>query len=210
MSTSNPDTRIYRTTPWNKGRLVGQKRPLAPKHVWSIRIRLEMADDRRGLALFNLAIDSKLRACDLVALKVNDVFVGGQPRQRATVVQRKTGRPVQFEITDTTRAALERWLQHPALSSAKFLFPSRVHRARHISTRQYTHIVNMWIASVGLDPSGYETHSIRRTKAAKIYRKTGNLRAVQLLLGHTKLESTVRCLGIEVDDALKIAESIEL
>tara|TARA_R100000322_G_scaffold169672_2_gene142493 strand:- start:642 stop:1151 length:510 start_codon:yes stop_codon:yes gene_type:complete len=169
-----------------------------------------MAGDRRGLVLFNLAIDSKLRACDLVALKVNDVFVGGQPRQRATVVQRKTGRPVQFEITDTTRAALEGWLHHPAMSSAEFLFPSRVHSACHISTRQYARIVNTWIASVGLDPSGYGTHSMRRTKAAQIYRKTGNLRAVQLLLGHAKLESTVRYLGIEVDDALKIAESIEL
>lgn len=96
------------------------------------------------------------------------------------------------------------------MSSAEFLFPSRVHSARHISTGQYARIVNMWIASVGLDPSGYGTHSMRRTKAAQIYRKTGNLRAVQLLLGHTKLESTVRYLGIEVDDALKIAESIEL
>lgn len=210
MSNSLANAPLDTPHPWNKGHLVGQKRPLAPKHVWSIRIRLEMADDRRGLALFNLAIDSKLRACDLVALKVNDVFVGGQARQRAIVVQRKTGRPVQFEITDVTRAALEGWLRHPAMSSAEFLFPSRIRSALHLSTRQYARIVDTWIASVGLDPSGYGTHSMRRTKAAQIYRKTGNLRAVQLLLGHTKLESTVRYLGIEVDDALKIAESIEL
>lgn len=210
MSTSHANAPIRRPYPWNKGRLVGQKRPLAPKHVWSIRIRLEMADDRRGLALFNLAIDSKLRACDLVALRVNDVFVGGQVRLRATVIQRKTGRPVQFEITDTTRGALEDWLRQPAMSCAEFLFPSRVHSARHLSTRQYARIVGTWITSIGLDQSGYGTHSMRRTKAAQIYRKTGNLRAVQLLLGHAKLESTVRYLGIEVDDALKIAESIEL
>lgn len=210
MSTSHAIAPLQRPHPWNKGRLVGQKRPLAPKYVWSIRTRLEMADDRRGLALFNLAIDSKLRACDLVALKVNDVFVGRQVRQRATVVQQKTGRPIQFEITDATRAALEGWLLHPAMSSAEFLFPSRLHDAHHISTRQYARIVKMWIVSVGLDPSAYGTHSMRRTKAAQIYRKTGNLRAVQLLLGHAKLESTVRYLGIEVDDALKIAESIEL
>ena len=210
MSTSPADTSSNRPHPWNKGRLVGQKRPLAPKHVWSIRVRLEMADDRRGLALFNLAIDSKLRACDLVTLRVKDIFVGGQARQRATVVQRKTGRPVQFEITDVTRASLEAWLQNLPMSSNEFLFPSRSRSALHLSARQYARIVGTWIASVGLDPSAYGTHSMRRTKAAQIYRKTGNLRAVQLLLGHTKLESTVRYLGIEVDDALKIAESIEL
>lgn len=210
MSTSPAEAPLDARHPWNKGRLVGQKRPLTAKHVWSIRVRLELADDRRGLVLFNLAIDSKLRACDLVALKVNDVFVGRQVRQRATVVQRKTGRPVQFEITDVTRAVLEGWLQHPSMSSTEYLFPSRVRSALHLSTRQYARIVDTWIASVGLDLSAYGTHSMRRTKAAQIYRKTGNLRAVQLLLGHAKLESTVRYLGIEVDDALKIAESIEL
>lgn len=157
MSTSLASAPLDRSHPWNKDRLVGQKRPLAPKHVWSIRIRLEMADDRRALALFNLAIDSKLTACDLVALKVNDVFVGGQDRQRATVVQRKTWRPVQFEITDVTRAALEGWLRHPAMSSAEFLFPSRIRSALHLSTRQYARIVDTWITSVGLDPSWYGT-----------------------------------------------------
>lgn len=210
MSVSLASTTLNKSGPWNKGKLVGQKRPLTPKHVWSIRVRLEMADDRRGLALFNLAIDSKLRACDLVALKVNDIFVGEQARQRATVIQRKTGRPVQFEITEATRTALEVWLRDISTSPLKFLFPSRVHRFPHVSTRQYARIVDTWITSVGLDPSAYGTHSMRRTKVAQIYRKTGNMRAVQLLLGHTKLESTVRYLGIEVDDALKIAESIEL
>jgi integrase len=169
-----------------------------------------MAGDSRGLALFNLAIDSKLRACDLVTLKVNDIVVGGGIRDRATIIQRKTGSPVQFEITETTRISLENWLRRPAMASADYLFPSRIHSSVHLSTRQYARIVDAWVRSIGLDTSAYGTHSMRRTNAAQIYRKTGNLRAVQLLLGHTKLESTVRYLGIEVDDALKIAEAIEL
>lgn len=98
---------------WNKGRLVGQKRPLQPKHVWSIRVRLEMADNLRDLALFNLAIDSKLRGCDLVHLRVSDVFAAGRVRERASITQRKTGRPVRFEITEPTRLSLERWIANP-------------------------------------------------------------------------------------------------
>jgi len=143
-------------------------------------------------------------------LKVNDVVVGGNIRDRATIVQRKTSRPVQFEITETTRASLADWLRQPPMASADYLFPSRMHNSAHLSTRQYARIVDAWARSVGLDATAYGTHSMRRTKVAQIYRKTGNLRAVQLLLGHTKLESTVRYLGIEVDDALKIAEAIEL
>jgi len=190
--------------------IVGQKRPLLPKHVWSIRVRLEMSGSVRDLALFNLAIDSKLRACDLVRLRVDDVRVGSAIRDRATVVQKKTGRPVQFEITEQARVSVERWLGRRRGGPRDFLFPSRLSTSPHLSTRQYARMVHRWVGSIGLDPAHYGTHSIRRTKAAQIYRKTGNLRAVQLLLGHTKLESTVRYLGIEVDDALRIAEQIEL
>jgi integrase len=196
--------------PWNKGLLVGQKKPLQPKHVWSIRIRLEIARMWRDLALFNLTIDSKLRACDLVKLRIDEVCSGAKIRDRTTVVQKKTGRPVQFEITEQTRASLEVWLRMLRTTGSRFLFPSRLHARPHLSTRQYSRLVHRWVDSIGLESISYGTHSMRRTKATQIYRKTGNLRAVQLLLGHTKLESTVRYLGIEVDDALHIAEQIEL
>jgi len=196
--------------PWNKGRLVGQKRPLKPKDVWAIRVRLEISGSKRDLALFNLAIDSKLRACDLVTLRVEDVQSGGRIRERTTVVQRKTGRPVQFEMTEATRAAVEDWITAAGRFPGDYLFVSRLRESPHLSTRQYSRIVHSWIESAGLDSSAYGTHTMRRTKAAQIYRKTGNLRAVQLLLGHTKLESTVRYLGIEVDDALTISEQVEL
>jgi integrase len=196
--------------PWNKGRLIGQKRPLKPKEVWAIRVRLQLEESRRDLALFNLALDSKLRGCDLVRLQVNDVCVGGRVRDRATVIQRKTGRPVQFEITEQTRAAIRDWVANSVPGNGQCLFPSRFHDQPHISTRQYARIVHRWVERAGLDSSAYGTHSMRRTKAAQIYKKTGNLRAVQLLLRHTKLESTVRYLGIEVDDALSISEQVEL
>jgi integrase len=196
--------------PWNKGLLIGQKKPLEPKHVWSIRVRLEIARSRRDLAIFNLAIDSKLRACDLVKLRLNDICSGVKVRHRAPIVQKKTGRPVQFEITEQSRSSVEAWLPMLRATGSRYLFPSRLHASPHISTRQYARLVHRWVESIGLESTSYGTHSMRRTMAAQIYRKTGNLRAVQLLLGHTKLESTVRYLGIEVDDALNIAEQIEL
>jgi integrase len=195
--------------PWNKGRIVGQKRPLKPKDVWAIRVRLQMRDRKRDLALFNLAIDSKLRGCDLVRLQADDVCLDGRVRDRATVTQRKTGRPVQFELTAQTRSSIHDWLSMRD-SNERYLFPSRLHSKPHISTRKYARIVRGWVRSAGLDSSTYGTHSMRRTKVAQIYKKTGNLRAVQLLLGHTKLESSVRYLGIEVDDALSISEQVEL
>jgi integrase len=121
---------------WNKGRIVGQKRPLQPKHVWSIRVRLEMANNTRDLALFNMAVDSKLRGCDLVALRVRDVFAAGRVKERASIAQRKTRRPVRFEITDNTRQALEQWIATAEMRGAEFLWPSRFHDSPHISTRQ--------------------------------------------------------------------------
>ncbi|MBO0145516.1 tyrosine-type recombinase/integrase [Agrobacterium sp. Ap1] len=205
------DTAVLRNrNPWNKGILVGQKRPLQPKNVWSIRVRLEMSGAIRDLALFNLAIDSKLRACDLVKLRVEDLWSGSFIRDRATIIQKKTKRPVQFEVTEQTKTALVAWLPFVRRNGGSYLFPSRRKTSHHLSTRQYARIVHRWVASIGLDTSAYGTHSMRRTKAAQIYKKTGNLRAVQILLGHTKLESTVRYLGVEVDDALRIAEQIEL
>ena len=196
--------------PWNKGKLGGQKPPLKLQEIWAIRIRLQIDKRHRDLALFNLAIDSKLRACDLLKLRVSDVSNGGRVGSRAMIMQLKTQRPVQFEITVQTRETISDWIQRANLGTAAFLFPSRLHRSPHLSTRQYARIVESWAARIGLDPALYGTHSLRRTKASLIYRRTKNLRAVQLLLGHAKLESTVRYLGIEVDDALELAEQTEV
>lgn len=192
------------------GKLTGQKPALKMKEVWSIRARLELKKRVRDLALFNLAIDSKLRACDLTALKVEDVAAGGEVKVRGIIVQKKTGRPVQFEITEQTRIAVANLIRRHYLRLGDFLFPSRLAASPHLSTRQYARIVQGWVSSIGLNPATYGTHSLRRTKAALIYRRTGNLRAVQLLLGHSKLESTVRYLGVEVDDAIAISEGVDL
>ena len=210
MQTPNlPAIRACRPA-WNKGRIVGQKRPFMPKHVWAIRVRLEIAEKHRDLALFNLAIDSKLRGCDLVKLKVADVYAAGQVRERASIIQSKTQKPVRFEITEGTRKTLMRWMDEQLMIGSEFLWPGRFHERLHISTRQYARLVRDWVTSIGLETSAYGTHSMRRTKVAQIYRKTGNLRAVQLLLGHTKMDSTVRYLGVELEDALAIAEAVEI
>lgn len=179
MNTLNLPMVIQPRRTWNKGRIIGQKRPLLPKHVWAIRVRLELAESTRDLALFNLAVDSKLRGCDLVCLKVSDVFVAGRIKERASVLQSKTRQPVQFEITEGTRQSLQAWMEHPAMLGSENLWPGRFHDPSHISTRQYARLVKDWVASIGLEPSAYGTHSLRRTKAAQIYKKTGNLRAVQ-------------------------------
>ncbi|EGW19984.1 tyrosine-type recombinase/integrase [Methylobacter tundripaludum] len=206
----NQENQIAKNVPWNKGKLIGQKLPLKLKEIWAIRIRLQMAKNTRELALFNLAIDSKLRGCDLVKLKVCDVAQGGRVSSRTIIMQQKTHRPVQFEITEQTRDSLANWISQAQLKSEEHLFPSRIHDSPHLSTRQYARIVEHWVTSIGLDPADYGTHTMRRTKATLVYRRTKNLRAVQLLLGHTKLESTVRYLGIEVDDALEISEQTEI
>ncbi len=196
--------------PWNKGKLTGQKAPLRLSDIYAIRARLEIAGKTRDLALFDLGIDSRLRGCDLVSLRVRDVCHGGQVAGRAIVMQSKTKRPVQFEITEQTRKALRTWIDKAQLAQDDFLFPSRVHSSPHMTTRQYYRVVIGWVKSIGLDSSAFGTHSMRRTKATLIYRRTHNLRAVQLLLGHTKIESTVRYLGVELDDALELAEQTEV
>jgi integrase len=197
-------------TPWNKGKLIGTKPPLWPKHVWSIRTKLQIERRVRELALFNLAIDSKLRGCDLVGLRVEDIAPNGHAVTRAMVRQKKTGRPVRFELTEHTRQAVDAYLKAAGKRPGQFLFTSRRRPGDCMTTRQYARLVSEWIAGIGLDAHVFGTHSLRRTKATAIYRRTGNLRAVQLLLGHTKVESTVRYLGIEVDDALAIAEQVEV
>jgi integrase len=168
------------------------------------------ADAVRDLAMFNLAIDSRLRGCDLVSLRIRDVSHGNQVLPRALIIQRKTQRPVQFELTEATRSAIGARLEVTALRPEQYLFPSRLSAFPHISTRQYPRMVHRWVGAEGIDPTVYSTHSLRSTKATLIYKRTKNLRAVQLLLGHSKLESTVRYLGVEVDDALEISEQTEI
>ena len=196
--------------PWNKGKLTGPKPPLQPMHVWGIRTNLQLEGRIRDLCMFNLAIDSKLRACDVVSLRVETVAPHGYALDRATVRQRKTGRPVKFEITEPTRESIDSYLWTSGKKPGEFLFRGRGGSDRHLSTRQYARLLSEWLGKIGLDPGLFGTHSLRRTKATLIYRRTGNLRAVQLLLGHTKIESTVRYLGVEVDDALAIAEQVEV
>jgi integrase len=196
--------------PWNKGKLIGAKPPLRSKHVWSIRTKLQVEGQTRDLAMFNLAIDSKLRGCDVVALKVEDVAPSGYTLDRATVRQKKTGQPVRFEMTEQTRQSVDDYIRAASKKPGEFLFIGRHGPGQCMTTRQYARLVSGWVGSIGLDPKLFGTHSLRRTKATLIYRRTGNLRAVQLLLGHTKIESTVRYLGIEVDDALAIAEQVDV
>ena len=196
--------------PWNKGKLIGAKPPLRSKHVWSIRTTLQLDGRARDLALFNLALDSKLRGCDVVSVRVEDIAPRGYAADRATVRQKKTGRPVRFEITEQTRQALDDYMKAEGKRVGEFLFTGRKGPDRCLTTRQYARLLSEWIANCGLDPRMFGTHSLRRTKATMIYKRTGNLRAVQLLLGHNKIESTVRYLGIEVDDALEIAEQVEI
>jgi integrase len=195
--------------PWNKGKLTGARPPLRQKHVWAIRSMLQIERRARELAMFNLAIDSKLRGCDLVAVKIGDIAPNGYAIDRATVRQRKTGRPVRFELSEQTRQAIDDYLGGARKNPGDFLFSGR-RPGQSMTPRQYARLVSDWFVGIGLDPHLYGTHSLRRTKATLIYRRTGNLRAVQLLLGHTKIESTVRYLGIEVDDALAIAEQVDI
>ena len=199
-----------KATPWNKGKLVGQKLPLKLKEIRAIRVRLQLAGKTRDLALYNLAIDSKLRVSDLVRLRVSDICNSGVVSSRAMILQKKTSQAVQFEIAEGTRESITEWIENSGVSGTDYLFPSRIASSPHLSTRQYARIVERWVSDIGLDSGPYGTHSLRRTKPTLIYKRTRNLRAVQLLLGHTKLESTVRYLGVELDDALEIAEQTEI
>lgn len=193
-----------------KPKVMGQKPPLKLKEIWAIRMHLQLTGQLRELLLFNLAIDSKLRACDLVKLRVQDVYHAGQAAKRAIVMQQKTKRPVQFEITEQTRVGVSSWVRHKRLSPSDYLFTSRIKSSPHLSRRQYARLLAQWLSAIGLDPSLYGTHSLRRTKASLIYKRTKNLRAVQLLLGHARVESTVRYLGVEVDDALELSEQTDV
>ena len=210
MGYSRFDPAVQGRAAWNAGKTVGTKRPLTQKQIWAIRFFLDREGRLRDRALFDLAIDSKLRGCDLVKVAIGDLVSGADVRTRAIVVQQKTGRPVQFELTADVRASLLAWLERRGGTTGDFVFPSRIDHANHMSTRQYARLVDEWVTAIGLRRAEYGTHSLRRTKAAMIYRATGNIRAIQILLGHTKIENTVRYLGVDVEDALLLAERTEI
>lgn len=210
MGHSDLDPAEHERRPWNAGRNVGPKRPLKPRDIWAIRFYLDEHRRLRDRALFDLAIDSKLRGCDLVKLKIGDIVSGGQIRNRATVIQQKTHKPVQFEIMTEARKSAEAWLQRRGGTIVNFVFPSRIDYLGHLSTRQYARLVDEWVSIIGLDKREYGTHSMRRTKASLIYKAAGNLRAIQILLGHTNIENTVRYLGVDVDDALTLSERTDI
>lgn len=210
MGYSRFDPAMQRRAAWNAGKTVGTKRPPTQKQIWAIRFFLDREGRMRDRALFDLAIDSKLRGCDVVKIKIGDVVAGADIRTRAIVIQQKTGRPVQFELTADVRASLSSWLERRCGTVADYIFPSRIDRSNHMSTRQYARLVDEWVTEIGLRKAEYGTHSLRRTKAAMIYRATGNIRAIQILLGHTKIENTVRYLGADLEDALLLAERTEI
>ncbi len=210
MGHSVMDPALHELRPWNEGRLVGTKRALKQQQVWAIRFWLDQHRRLRDRALFDLAIDSKLRGRDVVRVRSGGLASGGRVRDRALIVQQKTKRPVQFELMDTARKIIRAWLERRGGTLNDFVFPSRNNYMAHMSTRQYTRLVREWVIGIGLPPQGYGTHSLRRTKASIIYKATGNLRAVQILLGHTKIDSTVRYLGVDVEDALELAERTEV
>lgn len=210
MGHSDLDPAVHERRPWNAGQNVGPKRPLRPRDIWAIRFFLDEHKRLRDRALFDLAIDSKLRGCDIVKIRIGDLVSGGAMRDRATVIQQKTGRPVQFEIMTEAHHSLAAWFARRGGTIRDFVFPSRVDYLGHISTRQYARLVDEWVSTVGLDKREFGTHSLRRTKVSLIYKATGNLRAVQMLLGHTNIENTVRYLGVDIDDALTLSERTEV
>lgn len=195
---------------WNACKTVGTKRPLTQKQIWAVRFFLDREGRLRDRALFDLAIDSKLRGCDLVKIKIGDIVSGADIRTRAIVIQQKTGKPVQFELTADVRASLLTWLERRGGTVHDYAFPSRVDHAGHLSTRQYARLVDEWVDAVRLRRAEYGTHSLRRTKASMIYKAAGNLRAIQILLSHTKIENTVRYLDVDIEDALILAERNEI
>ncbi|WP_337220113.1 tyrosine-type recombinase/integrase [Vibrio parahaemolyticus] len=192
-----------------KGHLTGQKKPFKLEDIWRIRTRLEIEENIMELALLNLAIDCKLRSCDLLRMKVRDISSGGVIQDRVLYSQSKTGREVQFEITSRTAQSLAQWIMKSQITAADYLFPSSRKPDNAMSYSHYLKIIRRWAAKLGYEPYLYGTHSMRRTKATLIYARTKNIRAVQLLLGHVKLDNTIRYLGVEIEDALNISESTD-
>jgi integrase len=196
--------------PWNKNRFIGQKAPFKLREICTIRAYLDYDHNLRDRALLDIAIDSKLRGGDVTRLRVEDVCHGEHMLSRASVRQSKTRHAVTFEITPLTRKSVSVWIKRASLKQGDYLFPSRAREDGHLGTRQFSRIVKEWVKIIGEDPSRYGMHSLRRTKVPIMYRQTHNLRAAQMLLGHTKIENTVKYLGVELDEALSLSEQVEV
>ena len=194
---------------FNKTKRSGVKKPFRLEEIWRIRTRLEIENNLMQLTLLNLAIDSKLRASDLLALRICDVSSQDRIFNRVKHIQRKTDIEVQFEITTRTQQSLMKWILISALDASDFLFPSQRREQQPISYSYYRSLVRKWASDLGLDSHLYGTHSMRRTKATLVYAKTKNIRVVQLLLGHTKVDNTIRYLGVELEDALLLSEDTD-
>jgi integrase len=179
----NATPSLHRRVPWNKGKLTGAKPPLRPKHVWSIRTKLQIEGRARDLAMFNLAIDSKLRGCDVVAMRVEDLAASGYTADRATVRQKKTGRPVRFELSEQTRQAVDDYLKAANKRPGEFLFTGRRSPATSITTRQYARLVSEWIGSVGRLPNWVAPHTLRHSFATHLLEQNIDIRVIQVLLG---------------------------
>ena len=197
--------------PFNKGKIMGRKPPLTPDQVSVIRSILGSKGNLRDIALFAVAIDSSLRGSDLVALNVSDVLSGGEVLERVTLEQSKTQSRVSFTMRDATRAALKKWIDAADKAYGDPLFTSlKGNRGERLKVDTYRRLVKDWVSYAHLDPARYGSHSLRRTRVAHIYKKTANLRAVQVLLGHKNIETTTRYLGIEEEQALDIAKQFEI
>ena len=193
----------------NKKNHSGVKKPFRLEEIWRIRTRLEIENSLMQLALLNLAIDSKLRASDLLPLRVCDISSQERMFARVKLIQQKTDVEVQFEVTARTQQSPMKWIFVAALKTSDYLFPSLIRNEQPISYSYYRSLVRSWASNIGLDPNLYGTHSMRRTKATLVYAKTKDIRAVQLLLGHTRVDNTIRYLGVELEDALTLSESTD-
>lgn len=198
---------------WNKGKIVGTKPALTPENVQAIRLILAQTGTARDRALFSTAIDSSLRSIDLLKLRVMDVIQGGQVKEAVRVQPSKTkgssGLVVTFDLQRDTRKLLEHLIEAEDLMSTDFLFQPTAGRSRSrggaLSRRAYADLVKKWVKSIGLPPEAYGTHSLRRARPAYLYRKTGQLRACQIMLGHSTITNTQRYLGIEEAETLELA-----
>lgn len=197
--------------PWNKGKIVGRKPPLSPEQVATVRTLLSQEGNLRDIAMFALAIDSSLRGSDIVALNISDVLSGNEIKERVTLEQRKTHGRVSFSMRDYTRVALKDWIEESDKAFGDPLFTSlKGNQGQRLKVDSYRRLVKKWVSLARLDPALYGSHSLRRTRVAHIYRKTANIRAVQVLLGHKNIETTTRYLGIEEEQALDIAKQFEI
>lgn len=197
---------------WNKGVTVGQKTPLTRAEVWEIRKNLEVAEEWRELCLFSVAIDTMLRASDLLALKVGDVLdENGEPKRQINTRQQKTEKGVLVELSKYSGDALMEWLKQSPKTRFDYVFTGLKGRSnRPIGRVQYSKLIKRWMKAVRLNPDHYSTHSLRRTLPALIYAETNNIEAVRQLLGQSSVTATSHYLNVGVIESLDIARKFRI